>query len=365
MKITAAKPAALAILITTLLTGAATAHGNKIPIGDGKVSTSPRKGYVMSCQTRFNPNAPGAWQSGDWIKGNYWYPSLKPTVDGAVSWSGGGAKVKVSGAKRKITGKGIPTHTTGVYPISKVDDAYKYDRNPNRIRTQKISLTLPAEPQQAARASCGPMGMIGVSLTGAAIFNALDAPGRDAVAHEIQDACSGHPERGGQYHYHGPSDCLIEVGRGADGHSGLIGYALDGFGIYGLSGGGGRHMSNANLDACHGHVETVVWDGKSRKMYHYHLTDEYPYTLGCFKGTPSASGQRQGQKSGQPPRQGGSKGPEAALKIAAQELRISAERLRRALGAPPPDFKSAAKKLGISASKLRRVMEQARQQAGF
>jgi len=92
--------------------------------------------------------------------------------------------------------------------------------------------------------------------------------------------------RRGQYHYHSASDCMEEVGKGADGHSGLVGYALDGFGIYGSARAGGTHLSNGDLDACHGHVETVVWAGKATQMYHSHLTDEYPYTLGCFAGKP-------------------------------------------------------------------------------
>jgi len=368
----------MAFAISATLGSGALAHGSKIPIGDGKVSTSAKRGYVMSCQQRFNPNAGGAHKTGDWIKGNYWYPDLKPEVDGAVKWSGGGIKVIINGATRKITAKGVPSHVTGVYPVSRSDDAYQYDRNPNRIRTSRVSLNLPAEPQVASRASCVPMGMIGVSLTGAAIFNALDAPGRDAVAHEIQDSCSGHPERSGQYHYHGPSECMTELGRGSDGHSGLVGYALDGFGIYGSNGAGGKHLSNANLDACHGHVETVVWDGKARAMYHYHLTDEYPYTLGCFKGTPQSSGQRQGGLNNagasglaalgagnQTRPQGGKQGPEALLAIAAEELGVPIDRLRRALGAPPPDFRAAAKALGISERKLRSAMERARKVAGF
>ena len=246
----------------------------------------------MSCQTRFNPNAQGAHQSGSWIKGNYWYPNLKPIVDGNVKWSGGGVRISVNGDTRKISGKGLPTHTTGTYPIRRSDDAYQYDRNPNRIRKHSVNLRLPANPLIAARASCVPMGMIGIAVTGVAIYNALDAPGRDAVAHEIQDSCNGHPQRQGQYHYHGPSDCMTEIGHGPNGHSGLIGYALDGFGIYGSNGAGGKHLLNSSLDACHGHTETVIWDGKPRRMYHYHLTDEYPYTLGCFKGTPIRSGKQ-------------------------------------------------------------------------
>jgi len=276
----------LALAALTAIPSTGFTHSDKIPLGDGKVSDTARAGYVFSCQSRFNPNLGGAHLAGDWIKGDYWYPDLKPTVDGAVSWNGGGADISLSGNTRRITGRGLPEHTTGVYPISRSDDAYQYDRNPNRISAQQVSLTLPANPQAAARPSCLPMGMIGVSLEGVAIFDALDGPGRDAVAHEIQDSCSGHPERNGQYHYHGPSDCLTETASGPRNHSGLVGYALDGFGVYGMNGAGGKHLSNADLDACHGHVETVMWDGKATAIYHYHLTDEYPYTLGCFKGTP-------------------------------------------------------------------------------
>lgn len=286
------------------------AHETKIPIGDGKVSTVPKRDNVMSCQTRFNANAGGAHRTGDWIQGNYWYPDLKPVVDGNVRWSGGGVKVSVDGATRRITSSGLPDHTTGIYPIRASDDAYQYDRNPNAIRQTRVSIALPAEPEVAARPSCTPMGMIGVALSGAAIYNALDGPGRDAVAHEIQDRCNGHPQRSGQYHYHGPSDCMEEVGALANGHSGLVGYALDGFGIYGLKGEGGSEVSNDDLDACHGHVGTVSWDGEVRTMYHYHLTEEYPYTIGCFKGTPVRSGMRPegpppGMAQGQRPPPGG------------------------------------------------------------
>lgn len=138
-------------------------------------------------------------------------------------------------------------------------------------------------------------------------------------------------------------------------------FALDGFGLYGSKGAGGKHLSNANLDACHGHVENVVWDGRVRKMYHYHLTDEYPYTLGCFAGKPVRSARMNGQNqpAGQRPKNGNG-GPEAMLEMAAAELGISVSRLRAALGSPPPNFRKAAKKLGISSQKLRRAMDRAR-----
>jgi hypothetical protein len=121
-------------------------------------------------------------------------------------------------------------------------------------------------------------------LTGGVFFNALDAMGRDAVAHEILDGCGGHPERSGQYHYHDQAPCLDDPGRD---HSALIGYAFDGFGIFGRRGEEGRPLRNADLDACHGHTHAIPWDGQVAAMYHYHATYEYPYTLGCYRGTPA------------------------------------------------------------------------------
>jgi len=105
------------------------------------------------------------------------------------------------------------------------------------------------------------------------------------VANEIQDACQGHPERNGSYHYHSLSTCL-EPDKATSAHSELVGYALDGFGIFGRYGEGGREMRNADLDECHGHTHEVEWDGKRVSIYHYHATWEYPYTIGCFRGRP-------------------------------------------------------------------------------
>jgi hypothetical protein len=66
-----------------------------------------------------------------------------------------------------------------------------------------------------------------------------------------------------------------------------MGYAFDGFGIYGYYGTDGKEVTNASLDECHGHSHAIEWDGQQVEMYHYHATREFPYTVGCFKGTPS------------------------------------------------------------------------------
>lgn len=58
----------------------------------------------------------------------------------------------------------------------------------------------------------------------------------------------------------------------------------------GSSGKHGKLLANADLDACHGHTHRVKLDGKTVRIYHYHATLEYPYTVGCYAGTPVSSG---------------------------------------------------------------------------
>ncbi len=252
-----------------------------LPLGDGKVSAEPRRGYVYSCQSQFRGG--GAQHAGDWISGATWDATRKLRVQGEVAWPDARFTIEVANGERRVTGNGLPiNHTTGTFPILRSDPAFQIDRNPNEIQAQPLSFSLPLAPAPAAAPACVPMGMIGVALSGVALYNALDDAGRDAVAHEVQDRCSGHPQRRGEYHYHGPSACLAEV----TGANTLIGYALDGYGITSMYDERGRELTNADLDECHGRVSTILWDGKQVRLYHYVLTREYPYTLGCFHGTP-------------------------------------------------------------------------------
>ncbi|HST24773.1 MAG TPA: YHYH protein [Gaiellaceae bacterium] len=114
-------------------------------------------------------------------------------------------------------------------------------------------------------------------LTGSLLYDALDAEGRDAPAHEVQDRCNGHPDPSGTYHYHALSPCA-KVGKTTT----LVGYAMDGFGIYA----GGNAVSSAQLDLCHGTTSVVPWRGRRVRMYHYVMTQDFPYSLNCFRGTP-------------------------------------------------------------------------------
>ncbi len=66
---------------------------------------------------------------------------------------------------------------------------------------------------------------------------------------------------------------------------GQVGYALDGFGIFGMYE-SGAFVKEESLDVCHGHIHPIMWDESFVSMYHYHVTESSPYTLGCFRGSP-------------------------------------------------------------------------------
>lgn len=263
-----------------------TSSPGRLPFGDGKVSETPRKGYVMPCSMRF-PGGGGAHRIGEWVKDGYWDPSKKPVVEGNVQWPNAAITVAIEGEERVVRANNLPKHTSGEFPIRSGSAAYDFDRNPNRIREQAILLKLPAAPLAAAEPGCVPLGMIGFALSGVAIYNAFDVQGRDAPAYEIQDMCNGHPERNGQYHYHDWSSCMEDASGKAGKHSSLAGFMLDGFPIFGPTGDNGKDVTNEDLDECHGHSHEVEMGGKRAARYHYHFTRAYPYTIGCFRGAVS------------------------------------------------------------------------------
>jgi hypothetical protein len=281
-------------------TGSTSARSVTVPagslaLGDGKVASSPRVGYLYSCQQKFPAGAPGAVANVPWIHGTSWDPSQKIVVQGKVRWPQALVTITLRGSTRVIHTTDLPVNgTTGTFPISPSSAAYRYDRNPNKIVPQNDIFEFPRNPVSARRPSClgGP---IGVLTNGVLLFDALDAGGRDAVAHEIQDSCDGHPEQTGIYHYHSVSACLLTK---ATGPSTLVGYAADGYGIYVERDTHGKLLTDADLDACHGRVSSVLWNGRRVRIYHYDATAEYPYTIGCLRAHPAI---KQGAPTGPPP----------------------------------------------------------------
>jgi hypothetical protein len=90
----------------------------------------------------------------------------------------------------------------------------------------------------------------------------------------------------GGYHRHWIPTCFKDPGKG---QSGLMGYALDGFGIYGHRGANGKVPTDKDLDACHGTTSRVKWNGKTVRMYHYVATWGSPIPWAASAARPPSA----------------------------------------------------------------------------
>ena len=266
------------------VTKSATIEPTQLPLGDKRYSDTPKKGYVYSCNLKSYSGTIGSHVFGPWIHGSTWDATQKISVQGEVYWPEAFYSISASGASRVFTGNELPVNEpTGIFPIRPSDPAYAIDTNPNAIKAQSTSFSVPLTPTEAAAPSCVSIAIVGIALNGVSFYSALDVQGHDAPAHEVQDACSGHPRPGGAYHYHSLSNCIPRIRE----NNALVGYALDGFGIFSPYDDTGKELTTNDLDECHGKTSSIIWDGKEVTMYHYVLTRDYPYTVGCFRGIPT------------------------------------------------------------------------------
>lgn len=114
-------------------------------------------------------------------------------------------------------------------------------------------------------------GAIAVAVNGVPIFNPIKNDGRtDTYLAGELDEYGGHCGRADDYHYHiGPVHLEKIVGKGNP-----IGYALDGYPLYGYYDADGKMPKD--LDAYNGRMEK---DG-----YRYYSTKKYPYINGGMRG---------------------------------------------------------------------------------
>ncbi|HET9946833.1 MAG TPA: YHYH protein [Patescibacteria group bacterium] len=256
------------------------ADGN-LPLGDNKyTTTTAKKGYIYLCHAKSNANGGGAQKTGSWIHGSTWNIKDKIFVTGNVMWKNATFADSLTDGTRTLSGDDVPSHTTGNFPIQSSDPAYQYDRNPNSIKAQSFSDTFPAVPTYSDTPYCMG-GEAGIMLTGVALFNGFDAGLRDAAAYEVQDSCQGHPQVSGEYHYHSLSSCITDVSETT-----VIGFALDGFPITGPKVTDTTYLTTDDLDECHGITSEIMLDGKKTTIYHYVMTEDFPYSVSCFRGKP-------------------------------------------------------------------------------
>ncbi len=273
-------------------------YGNKyangiLPVGDNKYTTdAAKKGNVYLCKANFVPaGQAGAQTRGPWFIGTtQWDINKKVAVQGKVNWTQR-YSMEIKDGKRIIDTNDLPDHHTGVFPVSKSDPAYSYDRNPNTIKTTTLTYELNATPSYGSPQCMN--NEVGVMTTGVALFDAFDAGGRDAGAWEVQDDCEGHPQEKGEYHYHTLSSCITDTSVNK-----VIGYALDGYPITGPKVGENNFLTTDDLDECHGIVSELQVDGKKVTTYHYVMTQDFPYSASCFR---SMAVKPPGQMQGAPP----------------------------------------------------------------
>ncbi|MFN0157710.1 MAG: YHYH protein, partial [Bacteroidota bacterium] len=138
-----------------------------------------------------------------------------------------------------VNSTGIPAYAIGPWP-----------GNPNIPVNQNFVFKIARTPAvNGGTKTNTPLGVIGVWKDGVAVFNALDAFSynnqniwhRIAVIAEAPsfDACLCHPAPGGVLHHHQNPKCLYTPDSMQ--HSPILGYAFDGFPIYGPYG-----YANAN-----------------------------------------------------------------------------------------------------------------------
>lgn len=254
----------------------------KLPLGDTRFSTTGAAvGKLWSC-TAANANAPGSVRSRiTWIDDatGSWNLLRKPFLPARTGTiTPGTISVSEQSGTRTIVSSSMPVDARiGNWPMTGYAVLTAIDPNPGTPAARTVTFSLPMLPTVATSPGCVSLGAIGVTLNGVVLYNAADARGNDAAAHEIVDVYGGHPAMT-DYHYHFVPERL-DATRLPDGHSGIIGYIRDGYAIYGYHGTGGAELRNTDLDECHGHSHGTLG-------YHYHATIEYPYTIGCYRGTP-------------------------------------------------------------------------------
>jgi hypothetical protein len=130
-----------------------------------------------------------------------------------------------------VTATGIPSYTIG-----------PWGGNPNTASDQSWVFQIPRNPvENTGNNTNVGLGQVGVAINGTVLFNPQDAFSYNndgiwnqcAPVFEAQgfDATGGHPSQPGTYHYHQDP---IELHDGNNGqHSGIIGFAFDGFPVYG------------------------------------------------------------------------------------------------------------------------------------
>ncbi|MHA8067451.1 YHYH protein [Aquirufa sp. ROCK2-A2] len=218
-------------------------------------------------------------------------PEVYKKIYGAVSMTSDGTYLT-------IKSRALPDHKSPYY--ASTNSLYQsfsgttfggitFAKNPNSIVEQSGTFKIPLSPKVASNHAATPLGPIGIALNGVPFFNQYAGPNNQELKGEMAsfDQYYGHPQQSGVYHYHVEPVYLTTV---KSSKSGLMGFLLDGFPVYGPTEENGSAVTNDKLDVYHGHTHATL--DYPAGIYHYHFTQEAPYLNGSgFYGTPGTISQ--------------------------------------------------------------------------
>ncbi|HEX5051766.1 MAG TPA: YHYH protein, partial [Planctomycetota bacterium] len=143
-------------------------------------------------------------------------------------------EVRFTATDAYVQATGVPSYPVGPFP-----------GDPNVPADQHWQIRVPRSPMvETGPQTVTPLGPIGLFTNGVVMFNAKDANTylglgiwhQNAVVVEASsfDSGLGHPASGGLYHHHQrPPRLLAQLGDDGVHHSPLLGFAFDGFPVYG------------------------------------------------------------------------------------------------------------------------------------
>lgn len=239
------------------------------------------------------------------------------------------AAISCSGTQRTITGNGVPDHTPGTFPNS---------GNPHAIAAQNVRFTNTTSPAVVSSTGTAVSHILGYANNSIKFDPSTAESYQNAGVWKIEalnqtyfalglDSSNAHVQPGGAYHYHGmPEGYITRLNKGTG--MALVGFAVDGFPMYARYGyntatnaasgtkvmvssyrmkttpSSGRPSTTAvpmgtftqdyeyvaglgDLDECNGRFG--VTPEFPAGIYHYYITDSYPYIQRCVKGTAAST----------------------------------------------------------------------------
>jgi hypothetical protein len=240
------------------------------------------------------------------------------------------AAVTCSSTQRRFTGNGVPDHKVGTFPNS---------GNPNTIGQVTVDFATTVSPAVVSSTGTAVDHILGYAMNSVKFDPSTAESYQNAGVWKIEalnqtyfkfgtDTNNAHVQPDGAYHYHGmPEEYITKLGKGSSTMT-LVGFAVDGFPIYARYGyktagdatSGVKAMTSSyrmkttpssgrpstsiaamgtftqdyeyvaglgDLDECNG--RTGVTPEFPNGIYHYYITDSYPYIQRCVKGTASST----------------------------------------------------------------------------